>query len=93
MVFVYLEGYADGAPSYTTCPDANHGIQKVRGSNPLGSTNFPSSEWPIAMIPSPVGRSLLPILLPILLPNVMPSRLTGVWCTSVGVRSEDSRQS
>jgi len=23
MVFVYLEGYADGAPSYTTCPDAN----------------------------------------------------------------------
>jgi hypothetical protein len=23
MVFVYLEGYAAGAPSYTTCPDAN----------------------------------------------------------------------
>ena len=23
MVFVYLEGYAVGAPSYTTCPDAN----------------------------------------------------------------------
>ena len=23
MVFVYLEGYAASAPSYTTCPDAN----------------------------------------------------------------------
>jgi len=23
MVFVFLEGYAFGAPSYTTCPDAN----------------------------------------------------------------------
>ncbi len=23
MVFVFLEGYAAGAPSYTTCPDAN----------------------------------------------------------------------
>ena len=23
MVFVFLEGYASGVPSYTTCPDAN----------------------------------------------------------------------
>ena len=23
MVFVFSEGYALGAPSYTTCPDAN----------------------------------------------------------------------
>ena len=23
MVFVFLEGYASGAPPYTTCPDAN----------------------------------------------------------------------
>ena len=25
MVFVCLEGYASGEPSYTTCPDANAG--------------------------------------------------------------------
>ncbi len=25
MVFVFLEGYAFGAPSYTTCMDANSG--------------------------------------------------------------------
>ena len=24
-----------------------HSIQKVRGSNPLGSTEFASSEWPV----------------------------------------------
>jgi hypothetical protein len=32
MVFVFLEGYASGAPSYTTCPDANLLSPKVRSS-------------------------------------------------------------
>lgn len=38
MVFVFLGGYALGAPSYTTCPDANFALSVRSDSETFGMT-------------------------------------------------------
>jgi hypothetical protein len=43
MVIVFLEGYVDDAPSYTTCADANEG-STLRVVPPSGAA-APSKYW------------------------------------------------